>query len=72
MDDHFDRMLAPAAQGSVGGSTRPSFLPAMSYKGSRPGYIFQMNKQGLGYYLDPLQKRGEEVEGGDYVSVSVV
>jgi hypothetical protein len=48
MDDHFSKMLAPTAQGNA-----PAFLPAESFEGSRPGYVFQMNSQGLGYYLDP-------------------
>lgn len=50
MDDHFSTMLAPSAQGNA-----PSFLPSTVYQGSRPGYIFQMNSEGVGYYLDPMQ-----------------
>ena len=50
MDDHFSKMLAPTAKGNA-----PSFLPSATYAGSRSGYIFQMNDQGVGYYLDPTQ-----------------
>ena len=51
MDDHFSRMLAPTETQD----NAPSFLPAENFAGSRRGYIFQMNTQGLGYYLDPTQ-----------------
>lgn len=60
MDDHFSKMLAPAATATA--TARSPFVPAVSYQGSRPGYIFQMNTQGLGYYLDPLQNAETEIE----------
>jgi len=57
MDDHFSKMLAPTAQGNA-----PSYIPASSYQGSRPGYVFQMNTQGVGYYLDPMQNSAPSIE----------
>jgi len=30
----------------------PAFLPSPAYAGTRPGYVFKMDNQGLGYYLD--------------------
>lgn len=30
----------------------PSFIPAQSFQGSKPGYAFQTGPQGLGYYVD--------------------
>ena len=29
-----------------------AFLPALAYEGTRPGYVFKKDKQGLGYYWD--------------------
>ena len=30
----------------------PRFIPAESFEGSRPGYVFTKGDQGLGYYVD--------------------
>jgi hypothetical protein len=30
----------------------PAFLASPAYAGTRPGYVFKMDNQGLGYYLD--------------------
>ncbi|EKX53523.1 FKBP-type peptidyl-prolyl cis-trans isomerase [Guillardia theta CCMP2712] len=31
---------------------KKNFIPAPSFQGSKPGYVFKKDKQGLGYYLD--------------------
>lgn len=32
-----------------------TFQAAESFQGARPGYVFKVDKHGLGYYLDPVQ-----------------
>ena len=29
-----------------------TFLPSQTFNGNKPGYVFKMDTQGLGYYLD--------------------
>lgn len=33
-------------------SKKPAFIPADSFQGSRPGYVYKMDTEGLGYYID--------------------
>ena len=33
----------------------PLFIPASSFRGSRPGYVFKAGDEGLGYYVDHAQ-----------------
>tara|TARA_Y100000389_G_scaffold203290_1_gene251268 strand:+ start:4663 stop:4800 length:138 start_codon:yes stop_codon:yes gene_type:complete len=30
----------------------PTFIEAIEFSGSKKGYVFKMDSQGLGYYLD--------------------
>ena len=34
----------------------PTFIEADKFLGSREGYVFKMDSQGLGYYLDKQKK----------------
>ena len=65
MDEHFNRMLAPALpsagqnQRAANGSSSSSssapiiaYQPAQKFMGSRPGYFFTRGENGLGYYYD--------------------
>ncbi|CAE7027920.1 ynaI [Symbiodinium sp. CCMP2592] len=36
-------------------SSPETFQAAESFQGARPGYVFKVDKHGLGYYLDPVQ-----------------
>ena len=40
-----------AARGSLNLPALPAFIPSPTFTGSRPGYVFKMDNQGLGYYL---------------------
>lgn len=35
---------------------RPTFIEADKFSGSKEGYVFKMDSQGLGYYLDKQKK----------------
>ena len=41
----------PGAIGSPALPALPAFIPSLTFTGSRPGYVFKMDNQGLGYYL---------------------
>ncbi|CAE7266617.1 mus-41 [Symbiodinium natans] len=43
--------LRPDAQAA----SPETFQAAESFQGARPGYVFKVDKHGLGYYLDPVQ-----------------
>ncbi len=34
----------------------PTFIEADKFSGSKEGYVFKMDSQGLGYYLDKQKK----------------
>ena len=34
----------------------PTFIEANKFSGSKEGYVFKMDSQGLGYYLDKQKK----------------
>lgn len=34
----------------------PTFIEADKFSGSKKGYVFKMDSQGLGYYLDKQKK----------------
>ena len=34
----------------------PTFIKADKFSGSKEGYVFKMDSQGLGYYLDKQKK----------------
>ncbi len=34
----------------------PTFIEADKFSGSKEGYVFKMDSQGLGYYLDEQKK----------------
>ena len=34
----------------------PTFIEADKFSGSKKGYVFKMDSQGLGYYLDKHKK----------------
>ena len=38
--------------GASGGNLSASFMPASTFMGARPGYVFKSGAQGLGYYLE--------------------
>ena len=33
-------------------SNKPEFIESKQFKGSKKGYVFKMDKKGLGYYID--------------------
>lgn len=43
---------APALAAVAAAPTQPAFAPSPAFAGARPGYLFKLGSQGLGYYLD--------------------
>ena len=42
---------------ATNGTSKPSFIPAAKFAGSKPGFVFRAGDQGLGYYPDtPLDQ----------------
>ncbi len=35
----------------------PSFVPASSFQGAKPGYVFKNDRSGLGYYVDEIREK---------------
>jgi len=42
-----------------------AFLPAKSFQGARPGYVFKKGAQGIGYYVDGQAKAVADKKGKD-------
>lgn len=47
MDDHFNKIL-----GSHASKNATKFIPAKTFEGRKPGYVFHNGDFGVGYYLD--------------------
>lgn len=43
--------------GEEEGGTDAVFISAKKFQGAKPGYVFKKDTKGLGYYLDPKQKK---------------
>lgn len=68
---------APASAAAAPAPTQPAFVPSPAFAGARPGYLFKLGPQGLGYYLDtPVSAATPHRDGssgrvGQAVGVSV-
>ena len=45
----------------IGGIPSRTFVPAPTFDGSIPGFVFKTDRQGVGYYWDPVQAKGHQV-----------
>jgi hypothetical protein len=45
----------------IGGIPSRTFVPAPTFEGSIPGFVFKTDRQGVGYYWDPVQAKGHQV-----------
>ena len=52
----------PAGIGNFGEEQGSKFIPAKTYEGSRPGYVFTTRAQGTGYYSDGRWAGKREVQ----------
>ena len=55
----------PAGIGNFGEEQGSKFIPAKTYEGSRPGYVFTTRAQGTGYYSDGRWAGKREREADD-------
>lgn len=66
MDAHFTKILSQPINGTKRNlNGKESFIASDKYVGFKVGYVFQMGKNGLGYYLDryyTFERAGEEAD----------